>query len=154
MSDGGSASAGVALAILLVVVLIIAAGFVHTWRQARRRRRAATAPAPAPAPPPAARSVPFAIEPGARAVAVERSAADTRFAPPVLEVAVRHAARGRSAPGGGEIEGLRVVALDAAAEPARLLVEVGVRWPGTPERRTERWTLTLDGPPERPWRAG
>jgi predicted lipid-binding transport protein (Tim44 family) len=136
----------------------------------------------------------------ARAAALDLSLADARFAPDVLEVAVRRAVAGWAeavdgedapllavaAPGvartllhpdgdktrlvvrGPRIARVRITGLDAAAEPARMAVEVDVAGRRYVEDRdtadlvsgsrsrettfTERWTLAIDGPPEDPWR--
>jgi predicted lipid-binding transport protein (Tim44 family) len=136
----------------------------------------------------------------ARAAALDLSLADARFAPDVLEIAVRRAVAawaeaidGEDAPllavaapdaarrllhpqsdatrrvvRGPQIRQLRITKLDAAAEPARMAVEVDVSGRRYVENRdtaavvsgskesettfTERWTLAIDGPAENPWR--
>lgn len=136
----------------------------------------------------------------ARAAALDLSLADARFAPDVLEVAVRRAVAGWAEaidgddapllavaapdaarrllhPGpdctrlvvrGPRIEQMRITRLDAAANPARMGVEVDVSGRRYVEDRdtadvvsgsksadttfTERWTLAVDGPAENPWR--
>lgn len=136
----------------------------------------------------------------ARTAALDLALADARFAPDVLEVAVRRAVAGWAEaidgedapllavaapevagrllhPGsdktrlvvrGPRIRQLRITALDAAAEPARMSVEVDVSGRRYVEDRdtadvvsgskdaettfTERWTLAIDGPAENPWR--
>jgi predicted lipid-binding transport protein (Tim44 family) len=66
------------------------------------------------------------------------------------------------------VQRLRITKLDAAAEPARMTVEVDVAGRRYVENRdttdvvsgskdaettfTERWTMAVDGPPENPWR--
>jgi predicted lipid-binding transport protein (Tim44 family) len=137
-----------------------------------------------------------------RAAAMDLALADGRFAPDVLEVAVRRAVAGWAEaidgedapllavaspevaeqllhPGdpsgatrlvvrGPQVRALRVTKLDAAADPARMSVEVDVSARRYVEDRdtadvvagrkdaqttfTERWTLAIDGPPENPWR--
>ena len=68
---------------------------------------------------------------------------------------------------GGRVEAVRITALDAAADPARMSIEVAVRGRRYIENRdtiaviagsredevefTERWTLALSGPDEAPW---
>lgn len=138
----------------------------------------------------------------ARAAALDLALADARFAPDVLEVAVRRAVAGWAeavdgpdeallavaAPGvvghllhpgdpsgrtrlvvrGPRVQRLRIAGLDAAVQPPRMTVEVDVAGrryiedrdtadviSGSREgetRFTEEWTLSLDGPPENPWR--
>jgi predicted lipid-binding transport protein (Tim44 family) len=136
----------------------------------------------------------------ARAAALDLSLADARFAPDVLEVAVRRAVAGwaeaidgedaplltvaepgaaqrllhprgdqtRMVVRGPHIRQLRITGLDAAAEPARMAVEVDVSGRRYIEDRdtaavvsgskdtettfTEQWTLAIDGPAENPWR--
>lgn len=138
----------------------------------------------------------------ARAAALDLSLADARFAPDVLEVAVRRAVAGWAEaidgedapllsvaaadvagemlhPGdpsgktrlvvrGPRVRAMRITKLDAAAEPARMSVEVDVAGRRYVEDRdtaavvsgsksaettfTERWTLAIDGPAENPWR--
>jgi predicted lipid-binding transport protein (Tim44 family) len=139
----------------------------------------------------------------ARAAALDLSLADGRFAPDVLEAAVRaavaawvEAVDGEDAPllklategaahdllypGGGRsqkrrlvvrgarVKALRIVALDAAAEPATMTVEVDVigrRYiqdrdtaavlSGSSEKEqsfTERWLMGLSGDDKNPWR--
>ncbi|MFL5846210.1 MAG: TIM44-like domain-containing protein [Solirubrobacteraceae bacterium] len=136
----------------------------------------------------------------ARAAALDLSLADARFAPDVLEIAVRRAVAGWSEAIDGEdepllavatpeaaaqllhpkgdgtrlvvrgprVQALRITKLDAAAEPARMTVEIDVSGrryledrdtaavlSGSKEseaRFTEKWTLTIDGPAENPWR--
>ncbi|MCW2990212.1 MAG: import inner rane translocase subunit Tim44 [Solirubrobacterales bacterium] len=136
----------------------------------------------------------------ARAAALDLSLADARFAPDVLEVAVRRAVAGwaeaidgedapllavaapeaarkllyprseqtRLVVRGPRIRQLRITKLDAAADPARMSVEVDVTGRRYVEDRdtaavvsgskssetsfTERWTLAIDGPSENPWR--
>ena len=131
--------------------------------------------------------------------ALDLALADGRFAPDVLEAAVRRAVAawveavdGEDAPleavatpgamarllhpdgertrlvvRGARVESVRITALDAAAEPARMSVEVDVRGRRYVENRdtvavvsgskddettfTERWTLALSGPAEAPW---
>jgi hypothetical protein len=128
--------------------------------------------------------------------------ADGRFAPDVLEVAVRRAVAGWAEaidgedapllavaspevtdqllhPGdpsgrtrlvvrGPRVRALRITRLDAAADPARMSVEVDVSGRRYVENRdtadvvsgskssdarfTERWTLAIDGTAENPWR--
>jgi predicted lipid-binding transport protein (Tim44 family) len=138
----------------------------------------------------------------AREEALDLSLADARFAPDILEAAVRRAIAawaeavdGEDAPlehvaspeaidallyGGDAAHGTRLVVrgprveavtierVDAAAQPARMTVAVGVRGRRYREDRataaivegsrdhersfTERWTLALDGPADAPWR--
>jgi predicted lipid-binding transport protein (Tim44 family) len=136
----------------------------------------------------------------ARAAALDLSLADARFAPDVLEVAVRRAVAGwaeaidgedapllavaapevatrllhpsgeqtRLVVRGPRIRQVRITRLDAAADPARMAVEVDVAGRRYVEDRdtadvlsgskdsettfTERWLLAIDGPPESPWR--
>jgi predicted lipid-binding transport protein (Tim44 family) len=137
----------------------------------------------------------------ARAAAMDLALADARFAPDVLEVAVRRAVAGWSEaidgaddallavaepgvahrllyPDGGDkrrmvvrgphVEQVRITALDAKADPARMTVELTVSGRRYVEDRdtaavvsgskddatrfTERWTLAIDGPVENPWR--
>jgi predicted lipid-binding transport protein (Tim44 family) len=139
----------------------------------------------------------------ARAAALDLSLADGRFAPDVLEAAVRaavsawgEAVDGEDAPllalasaaaahdllypggGGGEkrrlvvrgarVKALRIVALDAAAEPPTMTVEVDVAGrryiqdrdtaevlSGSSEKEqsfTERWLMSLSGDDRNPWR--
>lgn len=136
----------------------------------------------------------------ARAAALDLSLADARFAPDVLEVAVRRAVAGwaeaidgedapllavaapdavrrllhpesdktRVVVRGPHIRQLRITRLDAAADPARMGVEVDVSGRRYVEDRdtaavvsgskdsetkfTERWTLAIDGPADNPWR--
>src|SRR4051794_668595 len=136
----------------------------------------------------------------ARAAALDLSLADARFAPDVLEVAVRRAVAGWAEaidgkddpllkvaapdvakrllyPNGGNtrvvvrgphVRHMRITALDAKTEPARMSVEVevaGRRYvedrdtaavvSGSKDREasfTEHWTLAIDGPAENPWR--
>ena len=138
----------------------------------------------------------------ARAAALDLSLADARFAPDVLEVAVRRAVAGWAEaidgedapllavaseaaaaallhPGdpsgrtrlvvrGPRVRAVRITALDAASEPARMTVEVDVSGRRYVEDRdtaavvsgsrgaeaefTERWTLAIDGPAANPWR--
>ena len=136
----------------------------------------------------------------ARAAALDLSLADARFAPDVLEVAVRRAVAGWAEaidgkddpllkvaapdvarrllyPNGGNtrlvvrgphVRHMRITALDAKNDPARMSVEVevaGRRYvedrdtaavvSGSKDREskfTEHWTLAIDGPPENPWR--
>ena len=138
----------------------------------------------------------------ARAAAMDLALADGRFAPDVLQVAVRRAVAGWAEaidgadapllavasaevtdqllyPGdptkrtrlvvrGPEVRALRITALDAAADPARMSVEVDVSGRRYVENRdtadvvsgskssattfTEHWTLAIDGPAANPWR--
>ena len=138
----------------------------------------------------------------ARAAALDLSLADARFAPDVLEVAVRRAVAGwaeavdgedapllavahpeaarellyagdpqertRLVVRGPKVRRVRITALDAASDPARMTVEVEVTGRRYVEDRataevlsgsqstettfTEHWTLAIDGPPEQPWR--
>ena len=137
----------------------------------------------------------------ARTAALDLSLVDGRWAPDVLEAAVRRAvaawaeavdgadtdlldvatpeaARALLHPGdlsgrtrlvirGPEVRHLRIAALDPAAEPPTMTVEAEVRGrryvedrntaavlSGSKERvviSTERWTLALAGPDDRPW---
>lgn len=138
----------------------------------------------------------------ARAAALDLSLADARFAPDVLEIAVRRAVAGWAEAVDGEdaallavahpdavrallyagdpeersrlvvrgprVRQVRITGLDAAADPARMTVEVDVTGRRYVEDRataevlsgsqsaettfTERWTLAIDGPAESPWR--
>jgi len=138
----------------------------------------------------------------ARAAALDLSLADGRFAPDVLEVAVRRAvaawaeavdggnrhlggiahpeaarellypdgpaARTRLVVRGPKVEQIRVVGLNAAADPPTMTVEVDVEGRRYLEdrntaavvagsrsratRSTERWTFALDGDDTQPWR--
>lgn len=138
----------------------------------------------------------------ARAAALDLASVDGRFAPDVLEAAVRRAVAGWleavdgddgplravASPGAAEallygddetrrtrtvVRGLRVervtiVALDAASEPARMVVEVEARGRRYVEDRdtadvvsgskdadrrlAQRWTFALDGADATPWR--
>jgi predicted lipid-binding transport protein (Tim44 family) len=135
----------------------------------------------------------------ARAAANDLSLADPRFAPDVLEAAVRRAVAGWAEAVDGEDDdlaavasaaavqallhprgessrlvvrgprarALRIIALDAASEPATMTVEVDVTGRRYVEDRntaavlsgsrdaecefTERWTLALDGADGTPW---
>ena len=69
---------------------------------------------------------------------------------------------------GPKVRRVRITALDAASDPARMTVEVEVTGRRYVEDRataevlsgsqstettfTEHWTLAIDGPPEQPWR--
>jgi predicted lipid-binding transport protein (Tim44 family) len=138
----------------------------------------------------------------ARAAALDLSLADARFAPDVLEIAVRRAVAGWAEAVDGEdapllavahpnavrellyagdaqertrlvvrgpiVRQVRITSHDAAADPARMTVEVDVSGRRYVENRdtaalvsgskddatdfTERWTLAIDGPPDNPWR--
>ena len=137
----------------------------------------------------------------ARAAALDLSLADARFAPDVLETAVRAAVMGWTEavdgqddpllavatpdaahdllyPGrreshrlvvrGPRVQAMRIVALDAAAEPSTMTVEVDVRGrrylqdrdtaaivSGDDSREhafTERWVMSLSGDDKHPWR--
>jgi predicted lipid-binding transport protein (Tim44 family) len=143
------------------------------------------------------------FEGDARAAALDLSLADGRFAPDVLETAVRAAVAGWTEAVDGEddallavadqaaahdllypggrtsekrrlvvrgprVKALRIVALDAAAEPPTMTVEVDVRGrryvqdrdtagilsgDATKERSfTERWVMSLSGDDKHPWR--
>jgi predicted lipid-binding transport protein (Tim44 family) len=112
-----------------------------------------------------------------RAVAGWAEAVDGEDAP-LLAVADPDVAARLLHPGGSDktrlvvrgprVRRLRITELDAAAEPARMSVEVEVSGRRYVEDRdtadvvsgskdaeatfTERWTLAIDGPPESPWR--
>jgi predicted lipid-binding transport protein (Tim44 family) len=137
----------------------------------------------------------------ARAAALDLSLADARFAPDVLETAVRAAVEGWTEavdgedgpllavatelaahellyPGrrdshrlvvrGARVQAMRIVALDAAAEPPTMTVEVDVRGRRYVQDRdtaaivsgddarehsfTERWVMSLNGDDQHPWR--
>jgi predicted lipid-binding transport protein (Tim44 family) len=143
------------------------------------------------------------FEGGARAAALDLSLADGRFAPDVLETAVRGAVAGWTEavdgeddallaladpaaahdllyPGGGSgekrrlvvrgprVKAMRIVALDAAAEPPTMTLELDVRGrryvqdrdtaailsgDASKERSfTERWVMSLNGDDKHPWR--
>ena len=142
------------------------------------------------------------FEGDARAAALDLSLADGRFAPDVLEVAVRRAvaawaeavdgddarlraiaheqaARELLHPGdpsgktrvvvrGPKVKAMRIVALDAGAQPPTMTIEADIEGPryiedrdttdvvaGSPSRAsrfTERWTMVLDGDASQPWR--
>jgi len=138
----------------------------------------------------------------AREAALDLSLADARFAPDILEAAVRgavaawaEAVDGDDAPlervaspaaidallyagdaqrrtrlvvRGPRLERVTIECLDGRAQPARMVVAIGVRGrryredrdtaaivAGSRDRETsfeERWTLALDGPDDAPWR--
>jgi predicted lipid-binding transport protein (Tim44 family) len=137
----------------------------------------------------------------ARAAALDLSLADARFAPDVLETAVRAAVNGWTEAVDGEddallavaspeaahdllypgrrethrlvvrgprVQAMRIAALDAAAEPPTMTVEVDVRGRRYVQDRdtagivsgddskehsfTERWVMSLSGDDKHPWR--